>query len=119
MVRSSDEVKYRAMAATLRELKWLKRLLSNLGMSQSEPVELFCDSQSTIHSAANPVFHERTKYTETDCHSVRYDVQDKIIATRHVLTIEQLADILTKALRSSTFDYLLSKLNVCDLHAPI
>lgn len=115
---SSAEAEYRTMAATLRELKWLKRLLYDLGVCQNKPMQMFCDSQSAIIIAVNPVFHERTKHIEADCHSVRDAVQDKIIVTRHVRTIEQLADILTKALESSTFDYLLSLLGIYDLHAP-
>lgn len=46
-------------------------------------------------------------------------VRDKLISsTQHVLTIDQMTDILTKALDRSSFDYLLSKLGVYDLHLP-
>lgn len=115
---SSAESEYRAMSDALKELKWLKRLLVDLGVEHQEPMELFCDSKSAINIAANPVFHERTKHIEKDCHSVRDAVQDKLIVTRHVRTNEQLANIMTKALGSYAFRYLLSKFGVCDLHAP-
>lgn len=107
------------MAATLRELKWLKRLLFDLGVKHDVPMEKFCDSKSALHIASNPMFHEKTKPIEADCHSVRNAVQDRLISTQHVRTTEQLADIMTKALGSTSFSYLLSKLGVCDLHAPI
>ena len=106
------------MAAALRELKWLKRLLADLGVRHSAPMDLFCDSKSALYIAANPVFHERTKHIEADCHSVRVAVQDRLIVTRHVRTTEQLADIMTKALGSSQFHYLLRKLGAYNLHAP-
>ena len=118
MSHSSAEAEYRAMAATLRELKWLKRLLGDFGVKHSDPMQMFCDSKSAIYIATNPVFHERTKHIESDCHSVRDAVQDRLITFRHVRTTEQLADIMTKALGSSSFHYLLNKLGVRNLHAP-
>ena len=102
---SSAEAEYRSMAAALREMKWLKRLLADMGIRHNMPMELFCDSKSALYIAANPVFHERTKHIEANCHSVRDAVQDRLIVTRHVRTTEQLADIMTKALGSAAFHY--------------
>ncbi|CAA7039177.1 unnamed protein product [Microthlaspi erraticum] len=109
---SSAEAEYRAMAFTLREIKWFMRVLAGLGIDQSAPTRLFCDNKAAIYIASNPVFHERTKHIESDCHAVRNAVQDGIIVTDHVRTAEQLADILTKALGRAPFQYLLSKLGL-------
>lgn len=115
---SSAEAEYRVMAAALRELKWMKRLVADLGVVHTSPMELFCECKSAIYIATNPVFHERTKHIESDCHSVRDAVRDKLIVTRHVRTTEQLADVLTKSLDTSSHNYLLSKFGLCNLHAP-
>ena len=115
---SSAEAEYRSIAAALREMKWLKRLLADMGIKHNMPMELFCDSKAALYIAANPVFHERTKHIEADCHSVWYAVQDRLIVTRYVRTMEQLADIITKALGSAAFHYLQSKLGVRNLHSP-
>lgn len=115
---SSAEAEYRSMAYTLHELKWIKRILNSFGFPHREPMKIFCDSQSAIYIAKNPVFHERTKYIENDCHQVRDAVQDKLITMEHISTKEQPADLLTKSQPSTTFTYLLSKLGIQDVSSP-
>lgn len=95
---SSVEAEYRAMAFTLKELKWIKQLLTAFGVDHSQPMHLYSDSKAAIYIAANPVFHERTKHVESDCHAVRDAVEAKLISTKHISTKEQPADLLIKAL---------------------
>lgn len=95
---SSAEAEYRSMAEASREIKWLRRLLHDLGAPLKEPVRLHFDSKSAIYIATNPVFHERTKHVESDCHQVRDSIKAGLITTVHVRTNEQIADVLTKVL---------------------
>ncbi|KAJ8765618.1 hypothetical protein K2173_014740 [Erythroxylum novogranatense] len=114
--RSSAEAEYRSMASTVAELKWLFGLIAELGIKGSTPAILHCDNQAAIQIAANPVYHERTKHIEIDCHFVRESIQNGFVETRHISTKDQLADILTKGLGNQQHDYLLSKLGVIDIY---
>lgn len=90
------------MAAATSELTWLKAILSALGISHHRPMTLEYDNTSALHIASNPVFHERTKDIEVDCHYVRDKLKEGLLATRHIRSSEQAADILTKALGQSS-----------------
>jgi len=72
---SSVEAEYRALASATRELQWLCFLLHDLKQAPSRLHVLYCDNQSALHISANPVFHERTKHLDIDCHLVREKIQ--------------------------------------------
>ncbi|XP_057734027.1 uncharacterized mitochondrial protein AtMg00810-like [Arachis stenosperma] len=68
--RSFIESKYWAMVAVVAELTWLRDLLFDFQADILSSM-LFFYSQSTIHITTNPIFHERIKHIEIDCHFVR------------------------------------------------
>jgi transposase InsO family protein len=117
--KSSTEAEYRAMSAACSEIVWLRGLLTELGFSQGQPTSLHADNTSAIQIAANPVYHERTKHIEVDCHSIREAYDRRIINLPHVSTSDQTADIFTKSLTRQRHNFLVSKLMLVDLPASI
>ncbi|KAE8702231.1 Detected protein of unknown function [Hibiscus syriacus] len=115
IARSSAEAEYRSMAMTAAEIVWLTGLLNELGFNNTGPAKLMCDNKAALQIAANPVFHERTKHIEIDCHFVREKIQEGIIKTEYVNTTDQQSDILTKALGVQQHEYLSSKLGLINI----
>ncbi|KAL8097768.1 hypothetical protein AgCh_030767 [Apium graveolens] len=110
--RSSSEAEYRTMAAVASEITWLVRLPAELGITDLKPVKLRCDNQYALHIARNPVFHERIKHIEIDCHFTREKVLEGLIQLSYLPSNAQPADLLTKILPSPLFTDLKSKLGM-------
>ncbi|TYK08350.1 putative mitochondrial protein [Cucumis melo var. makuwa] len=110
--RSSTESKYRALANATAELLWLRWLLADMGVPHQGPTLLHCDNHSAIQIAHNDVFHERTKHIENDCHFIRHHLLSHTLLLQHVSTTKQLADIFTKALPSTRFNQIRTKLQL-------
>ena len=66
MVRSSEEAKFKAMAFGLSELLWLQIILEDLQITLQGLIKLFCDNQSAISIAHNPVQYDRIKHIEIE-----------------------------------------------------
>ncbi|XP_047331139.1 uncharacterized protein LOC124934664 [Impatiens glandulifera] len=109
---SSIESEYQSLATLIYELKWLQGVMVFLRVPQSG-MHVYSNSQSALHMAQNPVFHEHRKHIEVDLHFLRDHIQDGTIVASHVPTTSQLADILTKPLGKQLFDNFRSKLGIC------
>lgn len=94
------------------KLARLTHLLNELTIDFVVPVPVKCDSQAAIYIAKNPVFHERTKHIELDCHFAREKLLDGLISLSHVSTKQQLANIFTKSLSGSVHHDILRKLGI-------
>lgn len=118
VARSSSEAEYRALASATCELQWLTYLLHDLQITCSKPVVLYCDNHSALHIAANPVFHERTKHLDIDCHIVREKFHGGLMKLLPISGTEQPADVFTEALFPAPLQKLLSKLSLIGIFQP-
>ncbi|KAL6311396.1 hypothetical protein AAG906_025851 [Vitis piasezkii] len=99
-------------------ISWRSKRQKTVSLSSAEAEYRAMTGACSLHIAANPVFHERTRHIEMDCHYIRDKIQDGSIITRHVSSTHQLADILTKPLGKEFFAPMIRKLGVQDIHSP-
>ena len=95
--KSSAKAEYRSVANVTCELIWISALLKDMSIDHRQPTILYCGNQAALYIVANPVYHERTKHIEIDCHQVREQIQKGHLKTLHVLSEHQFADLLIKA----------------------
>ena len=76
------------------------------------PPLIWCDNESAVALAQNPVYHSRTKHVELDLHFIRDKVLNHEVVIQHVSSRDQIADLLIKPLSFDTFSRVCSKLNV-------
>ncbi|RDX88104.1 hypothetical protein CR513_30340, partial [Mucuna pruriens] len=94
VILSSTEAEFVAAAASACQAMWMRRVLRNLTYTQDSSTVIMCDNSSTIKLSKNPVMHGRSKHIKRSC-------EDGEIELVHCGTQEQVADLMTKALRLS------------------
>nr|XP_009798599.1 PREDICTED: uncharacterized protein LOC104244801 [Nicotiana sylvestris] len=115
LARILGEAEYISMRRVTAELTWLVRLLEDLSAPISLPIPLHSDSKAAIHTAHNPVFHERTKHVELGCHFVRQQFLSSLITLSFIPSKDELEVLFTKPLSGVSHSKILSKLGVTKL----
>ncbi|KAK9683124.1 hypothetical protein RND81_10G118500 [Saponaria officinalis] len=110
--KSTAEAEYRSMSYATSEVVWISNLLKELHIDVGIPIPLYCDNKAAEHIAHNPVFHERTKHLDIDCHYVRDKLEEGLLIPQHVRSTEQLADLMTKPLGAQQHKYLCCRLGL-------
>ena len=110
---STAEAEYIAAGSCCAQLLWMKQTLKDYGVNMKN-VPLFCDNESAIKIAHNPVQHSKTKHIQIRHHFLRDHVLKGDISIEHVKTEEQLADIFTKPLDEKRFSKLRCELNILE-----
>ena len=107
------------MSTACSKIVWLHGLLEELGFPQTTFTPLHVDNTSAIQIVTNPIFHERTKHIEVDCHSIRDTLESRVISLPYISSDLQVADVFTKALTQQLHQFLVGKLLLTDLPASI
>ena len=111
---STAESEYISAGSCCAQLLWLRNQLEDYNMKLKE-IPMFCDSSSAIAIANNPVSHSRTKHIELRYHFIREHVEKKDICLDHVPTDRQIADIFTKPLDETKFNFFKLELGMLNM----
>ena len=112
---STAEAEYVAAGACTAQILWMRNQLADYGFDFPN-VPIYCDSQSAIAIANNPVMHSRTKHIDVRYHFIRDHVMKGDIELHFIPTDYQLADIFTKPLDEKRFNFLISELGMLNLN---
>ena len=102
---STAEAEYNADGSCCSQLLWMKKVLTDYGISQ-DTIVVYCDNSSAIDISQNPIQHSKTKHIEIRYHFIRDLVERKIVCLEYIPTERQNADIFTKPLDRSKFETL-------------
>lgn len=114
---SSCEAEYMAATTAACQSIWLRGLLEEITGKVIGPVVLHVDNRSAIELMKNPVLHGRSKHIDVRFHFIRECIEQGKLVIKHVVSQEQRADILTKALGRVKFEEMKRMIGVEDLSA--
>jgi hypothetical protein len=100
---SSCEAEYMAINDIAKEIMWMRMLMKELKIEVETPTIIYVDNQSAIKISENDSAHDRTKHIDIRHYYIRDLIDNGEIKLVWVPTADQLADIFTKSLSSSTF----------------
>ena len=114
---STTEAEYIALSHSVRELIPFRNLtlelqirLDLLPSNTTISCKVFEDNNGALELATKPKFRPRTKHIAIKYHHSRGSVKSGAIEVLPIDTLEQVADIFTKALDQQKFEYLRKKL---------
>ncbi|XP_050916777.1 secreted RxLR effector protein 161-like [Lathyrus oleraceus] len=110
------EVECIAGALSAYQAIWLMNLLQDLKIKDNKHVKLMINNKSTISLAKNPMLHGRSKHIDTKFHFLRNQVHNGVLEVVHCSTQKQLADVLTKTIKTEHFVHLRDEIGVVDFN---
>ncbi|GAU44223.1 hypothetical protein TSUD_399870 [Trifolium subterraneum] len=109
---STTEAEYVSVASCACQAIWLRRILDHLLQTQ-ECTTIHCDNSSSIKLSKNHVMHGRCKHIDVRYHFLRDLTKEGVVKLIYCSTQDQVADIMTKALKLDLFCDLRNRLGIC------
>jgi transposase InsO family protein len=113
VAQSTAEAEFIAATAAVNQVLWLKKILHDLHLQQNHKIEVFIDNQAAIAISKDPVCHGKTKHFNIKLYFLREMQQNGEVTLVYCKSEDQLADLFTKPLPVSKFEFLRQKIGVC------
>jgi hypothetical protein len=95
---STMESEYVALMEAAKEAAFLRKLLKSINLTQTSPTLILIDSESALKNVKNNVNYSCAKHIATRHHYIRMAYNSGEVDIRHVPSVSQTADVLTKPL---------------------
>jgi hypothetical protein len=104
------DAEYIAGAEAAKEAVWIRNFINDPQIPgiHVDTVPLYIDNNSALKLTRNPEFHSRSKHINIKHHFIREKVEENAINTQRIGTVDNLADVFTKALPKPTHENLTS-----------
>ena len=109
---STTESEYITATHAVKEVLWLRSLITQVFGPLTQATTLFSDNQSAIALAKDHQYHPRTKHIDIQFHFIRWVVEDGKICLIFCPTDDMVVDTLTKALPSPKVKHFASELRL-------
>jgi hypothetical protein len=86
--------------------------LVDLKVTYTNPIPLHCDNTSDISVSKNPFIHSKMNHIPIKYHFLKEKVTNRAVQLNYIPSTEQIADMFTKPLSKTPFEYLHQKLGV-------
>ncbi|KAM6562912.1 hypothetical protein CsatB_022910 [Cannabis sativa] len=115
---STMEAEYIAAAEAAKELVWLRKFFTSIGVvpGMEKPLVLLCDNNGAIANSKEPRSHKRSKHIERKYHIIREYVARGDVLVEKVDTEDNLADPFTKVLAVTAFEKHRQNLGLIDMY---
>ena len=100
---STAEAEYVALSMASNEVKWIRRMLTELGMELSEATPMYGDNAAANLFVTRPTSVKRAKHIDVRYHHVREAHESGVLCVDKVESKENVADLFTKPLCDSDF----------------
>ncbi|GJV36247.1 putative ribonuclease H-like domain-containing protein [Tanacetum coccineum] len=111
---STTKAEYVAAANCCGQVLWIQNQMLDYGYNFMN-TKIFIDNESTICIVKNPVFHSKTKHIDIKHHFIRDSYEKRLIQVIKIHTDHNVADLLTKALDVSHFQFLTASIGMLNL----
>lgn len=103
---STTEAEYIGLCNAIKEGMWLRQLYRDIGYDMGAPTVVCGDNQASIALIRLPGVRQRTKHIDVRYHYVRERVEEGDIIVTYISTVDNVADICTKALPRDRVEFL-------------
>jgi hypothetical protein len=100
---STCEAELVALSAAIQSILWIRRLLDDLGLSQTEPTIVYEDNAAALSLAVDYRFSNRTKHVDIKGMFIHEHITSGEVAPIKIASTDNMADIFTKSLARILF----------------